>query len=189
MSTTTPQPPSSIDYAKLNHNLAIATVIVCPALILLPPRKLDFYTFALLSTTFLGGNQLAQDYTGRSFVVQINGAVEQLREESLRKREERQKFRQQVVDWDREALVGKMNANVEGGKSGVLEEVKRKQDEVRKGQWKEERDKREKEAAEEGRGYGDLIMDQVWEVWSGGKKKSDTDEDEKVDENSNDGKR
>lgn len=189
MSTTTPQPPSSIDYAKLNHNLAIATVIICPALILLPPRKLDFYTFTLLSTTLLGGNQLAQDYTGRSLVVRVHEATEQLKENSLRKKEERQKFQQKQMDQDREALVGKINMNIEGGKSGVLEELRRTQDEAGRGQWKVERDKREKEAAEEGRGYGDLIMDQVWEVWNWRKKTSDADEDENIDEGKKDGKR
>lgn len=39
--------------------------------------------------------------------------------------------------------------------------------------WKEKRDKREKEALEEGKGYGDLILDQIWEVWSWGKDKNE----------------
>ncbi len=35
--------------------------------------------------------------------------------------------------------------------------------------WRKERDEREKQALEEGRGYGGLIMDQIREVWYGGK--------------------
>lgn len=43
--------------------------------------------------------------------------------------------------------------------------------------WKQKRDEREKKALEEGKGYGDLIMDQIWEVWNWGK--TDGDEEKK----------
>jgi hypothetical protein len=48
--------------------------------------------------------------------------------------------------------------------------------------WKAKRDAKEKEALEEGKGYGGLIMDQIWEVWNGGKEKVEQikEEDEKV---------
>lgn len=48
--------------------------------------------------------------------------------------------------------------------------------------WKAKRDQREKEALEDGRGYGGLIMDQIWEVWSWGKAKAEDvkEVDEKV---------
>jgi hypothetical protein len=187
MTTTTPRPPSSTDNAKILHNISLAAVILCPALILLPPRKLDFYTFTLLSGTFLGSNQLAQDYTGRSFVTRINGIVERRRIEGLKKREKRKEYRRETTEWEREGLVGRLSMDAEGEQTGgVLEEVKR-QDEARSGKWKEDRDKREKEATEEGKGYGDLIMDQVWEVWNWRKGKSDADEDEKSAEERKDG--
>lgn len=35
--------------------------------------------------------------------------------------------------------------------------------------WKERRLREEREALEEGRGYGGLIMDQIWEVWNWGR--------------------
>lgn len=41
--------------------------------------------------------------------------------------------------------------------------------------WKEERAKKEKEALDDGRGYQGLIMDQIWEVWTGKKAGSDDD--------------
>jgi hypothetical protein len=44
--------------------------------------------------------------------------------------------------------------------------------------WKPKRDEREKKALEEGKGYGDLIMSQIWEVWNWGK----TGEEEKADD-------
>lgn len=70
-----------------------------------------------------------------------------------------------------------------------MEEVKKMEE---KPEWKEERGRREKEAEEEGKGYGDLIIDQVWEVWNWRKKKSGEDEDEKAEEDKGgkgDGKR
>ncbi len=39
--------------------------------------------------------------------------------------------------------------------------------------WKQKRDQKEKEALEEGRGYGGLIMDQIWEVWNWGRDKAE----------------
>lgn len=35
--------------------------------------------------------------------------------------------------------------------------------------WKEKRDREVKEKFDEGKGIGDVIMDQIWEVWTWGK--------------------
>jgi hypothetical protein len=43
--------------------------------------------------------------------------------------------------------------------------------------WMEKRLRKEKEALEEGKGYGDLIYEHIWEVWNWGKK-VDEDDDE-----------
>ncbi len=80
--------------------------------------------------------------------------------------------------------------SVEGRTGGVLDEVERLKKEKESGgneeekeggivervrlssegeDWKAKRDKREREALEEGRGYSGLIMDQIWEVWNWGK--------------------
>ena len=42
--------------------------------------------------------------------------------------------------------------------------------------WKERRIREEREALEEGRGYGGLIVDQIWEVWNWGKTKEKGDD-------------
>lgn len=42
---------------------------------------------------------------------------------------------------------------------------------LRKVDWKAQRDAREKKALEEGRGYGGLIIDQIWEVWNWGRER------------------
>lgn len=45
--------------------------------------------------------------------------------------------------------------------------------------WKERRVQEEREKLAEGRGYGGLIVDQIWEVWNGGGKKGEGTEGEK----------
>lgn len=80
----------------------------------------------------------------------------------------------------------RLGIQVQDRGEGVLGEVERKRkEEEQKGllekiwmgsegeDWKAKRDRREKEALEEGRGYGGLIMDQIWEVWNWGKDKNE----------------
>ena len=47
--------------------------------------------------------------------------------------------------------------------------------------WKERRLREEREALEEGRGYGGLIWDQIWEVWNWEKGRKGKDGDGEVD--------
>ncbi|KAH8599895.1 hypothetical protein B0O99DRAFT_611343 [Bisporella sp. PMI_857] len=182
MSTTTP-PASAIspnDTAKIIHNLAIGAVIVCPIIIAIPPRKLDFYTIALLGGTFAGGNQLCREYTGRSILKRCqdrlarasNPLPEKARimQEQLRREKERR--------YD-ESLRGPRNT--EEPQSRILEELGRKEKSVIEkiwlggegDDWKKKRDEREKRYLEEGKGYGDLIKDQIWDVWSWRKDKAE----------------
>lgn len=44
--------------------------------------------------------------------------------------------------------------------------------------WKIQREKEIKEDVEEGKGFGDMIMDQIWEVWNQGKVPEEEDEKE-----------
>ena len=53
----------------------------------------------------------------------------------------------------------------------VTEEVQNQRD-----AWKTQREKEIQEDLEEGKGFGDMIMDQIWEVWNGGKTNDDEDE-------------
>jgi hypothetical protein len=177
MTTSTSQPPSQTDTTKLLHNISLAAIIICPALILLPPRKLDIYTITLLSGTLLGGNQLVSEYTGRSIVTRIEDF-------GARRTVEREEYKGKIAELRKEPLTRRPDVQLGEKKGGVLEEVRKLEG---KSEWKEERDRREKEAEEEGRGYGDLIMDQVWEVWNWRKRKSDGDEDEKAEEDNKNG--
>jgi hypothetical protein len=185
--------------ALLVHNVSIAALICCPLIMALPPRKFDIYTGLLMTGMFLGGNQLTWEYTGRSFLDRCKAKAQALQSMStgdlpekakimqVRLREERER-REKMKTVYANPVEGVKEEKVEGREGGVLEEVRRKQAEdenerQEKGiitrvwlggegeDWKAKRDQREREALEEGKGYGGLIMEQIWEVWNWGKDK------------------
>lgn len=120
-----------------------------------------------------------RDYTGRSIVTRIENF-------GARRTVQREEQREKIAELQRERLTRNPDVEVGEKKRGVLEEVKKLEG---KPEWKAERDRKEREAEEEGRGYGDLIMDQVWEVWSWGKGKSKEDADEKGERDDNNEKK
>jgi hypothetical protein len=222
MSTSIPQkPPSSsttetpvindASRVALIHNVSLGALILCPIIIALPPRKLDVYTLALLTGTFLGANQLSHEYTGETIIARMQGRVSRMADPSLpeKAREVQARLREERLRRDGvlPATMQKgVDAERERNKTGVLEEVTRRKEEGEKKErgilekvwmgtegddWKAKRDQREKEALEEGKGYGGLIMDQIWEVWNWGKDKAEDvkEVDEKVIEQRKEGKK
>ncbi|KAH8763864.1 hypothetical protein BGZ57DRAFT_956175 [Hyaloscypha finlandica] len=201
MSQSTPQapsqPPAEFDRAQLIHNISLGALIVCPIIILLPPRKLDIYTLALLSGTFAGGNQLSKEYTGTSMLQRFGNRLESVsgRELPPKAQEMQIRLREEKVRRE-EALaggIGEMRRKGEELAERVRLEKEQKEKKDRgllekvwmgsEGEdWKEKRDQREKEALEEGKGYGGMIMDQIWEVWNWGRDKTEEikEKDEKV---------
>jgi len=200
MSTTTPEKPTSTNNAissqgasKLIHNVSLAVLIVCPIIIALPPRKFDVYTVALLSGTALGANQVTREYTGRSILTRVQGfgehkLPEKARETQRRLQEERAlqiASRGGGLEKDRESgevlqALRSQNHPQLYPQSQQTEDKKKEKGIIGKlwmgdepENWKQKRDEREKEALEEGRGYGGLILDQIWEVWNQGRKKDE----------------
>ncbi|KAG4029199.1 hypothetical protein MFRU_017g01350 [Monilinia fructicola] len=205
MSTTQPaqftQPdPANPRTTPLLHNASLAALIVCPIVMLLPPRKMDVYTFALMTTTFIGGNHLAYEYTGVSMMNRIQNRItafsnielsekaketqRKIREAQEKKRmEESGKFSGKMIEFQhqgakREGVLEALEKRSAGESTANKVEEERKESVLEKiwlggegKDWKEKRDQKEKEALEAGKGYGDLIMEQIWEVWNGGKKK------------------
>ena len=104
----------------------------------------------------------------------------------LREERERERLRKEAMQ-EVYTNPGK-EENAESKERGVLEEVRKKKEENERRErgiiekvwlggegpdWKAKRDQKEREALEEGRGYGGLIMDQIWEVWNWGKDKTE----------------
>ncbi|KAL3418742.1 hypothetical protein PVAG01_10458 [Phlyctema vagabunda] len=155
--------------AKLLSTLSVAGLIICPLIMALPPRKLDIYTISLLSATAVSGNHVAQTYTGRSIVSRLTPA-EPMNDLPARAQE----MQRQLMEEKRAAETAK-GAALEKKDESLLKKVWMGDE---GDDWKAKRDQREKEALEAGKGYGDLIVDQVWEVWNR-KKKDGKDGEEK----------
>jgi hypothetical protein len=192
MSTSTPQPPSSTPgldataQAKIIHNVALGALIVCPIVILLPPRKLDIYTLALIGGTFFGANQLTYESTGSSIVSRQKRWMENMSPgQDLPPKALEMQARLKAEKEYRLRQASEMVKGKEEREGKVLQELARKKEEKERGlvekiwmgsegdDWKAKRAQREKEALAEGRGYGSLIMDQIWEVWNWGQVKAE----------------
>lgn len=207
MSTTTPEkPPPAMSNTPTRGDMirivSWSALIVCPIVMLLPPRKLDMYTLGLLGGTFAAGNQISKEYTGVSMVERISSRANGFTESSLppkalevqKRLKEEKAWREMGETGRRELLEARRMEDVER-KAGVLDEIlkeKERKEAEKKGllekiwmgsegeDWKAKRDQREKEAIQEGRGYGGLIIDQIWDVWNWGKDKNE--EVKKIDE-------
>jgi hypothetical protein len=202
MATTSPQPSPTQDaqYRQLLRYTSIGALVLCPIIIALPPRKFDFYTVGLLIGTGIGANQTCREFTGLSIGQRLAIRVSKMSGEQLpsqRAREVQKRLRE-----EKEARSGAAHTAIEkNSEGGVLEAVKAQEEKARQEQgllkkiwmgdetedWKAKRDAREKEALEDGRGYGGLITDQIWEVWNWGKGKAEDikEIDEKVVEEKN----
>ncbi|KAJ9618983.1 hypothetical protein H2203_008799 [Taxawa tesnikishii (nom. ined.)] len=173
-----PQPPTrqpteteTNQYRKVVHNVAIGVVVTCPILALLPPRKFDTYTIGLLGLTLFSANHLYREQSGKSILQTIrpsnllkaSAGAENLPTERARE------FQRQLKE-QREAQLrqeGRPVPPLAEEKQGVLEQVWMGKE---KEGWQVKREKEVQEAMAQGKGYGDIIMDQIWEVWNWGKK-------------------
>lgn len=144
---TQPPPPNIEKYRKTVHNVALAALVTCPVLALLPPRKFDIYTIGLVATTGYSANYLVRERSGRSIWQMATRQPAQ--------------FQVQRTEEAPLSVVGELQKEARAGtyESG----------------WKAERQKEIKEDVEEGKDFSDMIIDQIWEVWNQGKKKSDED--------------
>jgi hypothetical protein len=156
------QSPTTSDadkYAQAMRAAALLAVVACPVVVCLPPRKFDFYTMGLIGTTVYSANYLSYDYTGRSIWQNI-----------------RRQPRNPTLQATQGSIAGQLQAQARS--TGTIGEqvgsLARRREE-----WKVERQHEIQEELEEGKGFGDMIMDQIWEVWNWGKPKKDDDDDDK----------
>lgn len=156
-----PQPPQrqpttseKTDYMRALHTTAIIGAIAGPLLIALPPRKLDIYTFGLAIGTYYSSNYLVEEHTGRSIP------------ETLFSKRPAQPVVPELPGFDMS--------------SAQMEELRRRRQEdlrlakqdlkARGKEWAVERQEEVEQAVEEGKGFGDMIVDQIKEVVTWGKK-------------------
>lgn len=191
MASTTPE--AIAQQKKIVHYTSLAAVVVSPILIALPPRKFDKFTVALLTTTALGANQLVREQTGWSIAQRISfeakriyntdSAMPSARAEEVRALLRAEKAAREAnsqrgmpahttTPEEIKAFVAKEKAEREakGMDTSVLDALMAKEAaESKKSEWKRKRDEHERKSLEEGKSYGDLIMEQIWDVVSWGK--------------------
>nr|CDP25241.1 Putative protein of unknown function [Podospora anserina S mat+] len=158
-----------------------------------PPvwQKALFY-----SATYLSFSGLAHDYTGKSIYKRTNDRLDSLFSSSSSSQSSNSIFNplpeqaqrtKQLIKEERERrrlAEGKppTEAKEEEEKKGVITKIWMGGE---KDGWQERRMEEEKKALEEGKGYGDLIMEQIYEVFGWGGKKDD-EKKEKPEEKKND---
>ncbi|KAJ4370177.1 hypothetical protein N0V86_008913 [Didymella sp. IMI 355093] len=156
-------------YTRIMRNIAIGGVIICPIVMLMPPRKLDLYTFSLGLGFYLSADHLCESYYGRGLVTQLSPfraatdlPTERAREVQAKLREAREEERRKLGTKEEEGVLKKIWM---GGESAG---------------WKERRLEEEKRAIEEGKSFSDMIFEQIWDVWNWDKK-GKNEENEKKD--------
>jgi hypothetical protein len=152
-------------YQRITRNLAIGGLVLCPVIALLPPRKLDLYTFSLGIGFYLSADHLCELRTGRGLVQQLpfTRAMElptdRAKEMQRKIQEERENSRRSLERQD---------PGAQTQEKGILGRLWMGDE---KEGWKERRLEEEKKALEEGKTYTDMIFEQIWEVWNWDKKK------------------
>lgn len=146
----------------------MVTAVACPLLALLPPRKLDFFTAGLGITTIYSTNYLVRDYTGRSIQQHITGYRPPVLAGQGIQKDEAQTQASDAARLERQEAL--MSSNKE--RMSIAEQANG----TRQAKWAQERNQEVQDALDVGKGFGDIIIDQVYEVWNWGKKRDDDDE-------------
>ncbi|KAI1415235.1 hypothetical protein F5Y13DRAFT_157018 [Hypoxylon sp. FL1857] len=178
-----PQQRQQQSYDNANpfiHNVALGVTPIALVALFLPPRRLDMRAVILGGVALWGTNQLVYDYSGTSSLQRFTQRLKDMSGVELPDKAKEVQARLRAEKAERERRLR------EASTAGLPEEQRRLIEEQRKRtergllekvwmgdsdeDWKEKRDRREKEALSEGGGgYWSLIVDQVSEVWSGKK--------------------
>jgi hypothetical protein len=164
-----PTPSETARYAKLLHNTALFTAIACPLIAILPPRRLNPLTLGLAGTSVYSTNFLLRESTGRSILQHLSGDRKPVLTHQSTQQSEMQSLPSEAI---REQTQDASLRPNELARPGVTEEVKASKDTK---DWVAERDQDVQDALDVGKGFGDMIMDQIYEVVNWGKKRDDED--------------
>ncbi|KAL4787974.1 hypothetical protein BJX76DRAFT_353769 [Aspergillus varians] len=186
--TPTPAQPTinrEADFQRFKNYAALSFLVASPILIALPPRKLDHLTVLLTSAFCVSANHLTRERTGRSIVERFEDRISRSSTHSPvpsfmgvgdlpseKAREIQAQIRAAREARMKEEGVGKEEMEILRAQKqqdrGVMERVWMGNE---SGGWKERRLREEQKALDEGKGYGDLIKDYVWDVWTWGEGK------------------
>lgn len=184
------------DYERFKHYAALTFLVASPVLIALPPRKLDHLTVLLTGAFCASANHITRERTGRSIVDRLEARITS--SSTQRPRASPGIFSDLPSDRAEE-----IQARLRAARDAQLRDAGLTTEEIEKLKarqqqdkgvaqriwmgneadgWKERRLREEQKALDEGKGYGDLIKEHIWDVWTWGKKEeSEAENDEKKD--------
>ncbi|KAJ5457936.1 hypothetical protein N7475_009324 [Penicillium sp. IBT 31633x] len=183
------------DYKRFKNYAAYTFLIGAPILIALPPRKLDPLTVLVLCSFGASANHIIHERTGRSIVDRIDARISRMQGSfsalpSERAQEVQDRLRAARDAQIRQAESEQLQARIQSLSErqardpSVTEEIEKlKARQVQEkgvvqrvwmgGEsegWRERRLREEQKALSEGKGYGDLIQEHIWDVWTWGGK-------------------
>lgn len=157
--------PSSEEVNVFLKNTAIAGTIITPLAMLLPPRKIDLRFMVLAGAFSMSTNYLAYSYTGQSIYSRFTTRAASLFDMGLPA--EAQKTQALLREHRQREAALKQQQLEEKGNQGI----KKKVEDVWMGgegkDWEKKRAEEHQRKFDEGAGLGEIIMDQISEVWSG----------------------
>ncbi|KAJ5112827.1 hypothetical protein N7532_000872 [Penicillium argentinense] len=171
------------DYERFKNYAAMTFLVASPVLIALPPRKFDYLTVMHASAFCISANYITRERTGRSIVERLASRLptrkpgvlrdlpsDRAEEIQARLRAAREAQIKEAVGEELEKLKARQAQD-----QGIAERVWMGGESPG---WMERRLQEEQKALEEGKGYGDLIQEHIWDVWNWGKKKDEDEEDD-----------
>lgn len=175
-------------FHRFLHYGSYSMLLLGPALIALPPRKLDLYTFSLAGLTFAATNHVVRERTGASLWYKLPGTrLPPLRadleaEQNRRLLEEPIQSQSSVQTrplFESQPRLDKQlpAARLEHEGHGHGTRLAARAEEIWRGgepdDWKQRRLAEEQRRLADGEGYWDMIVGQVWEVWNWGEQKAE----------------
>ncbi|WYZ38973.1 hypothetical protein EsH8_III_000887 [Colletotrichum jinshuiense] len=154
----------------LVHNTAIAAAVICPLIMLIPPRRVDWRFFMLTTGFSASTNQLAYDWTGQSIYQRVQSRFARMFPTALPEQAQRTKQLLREERMRREGLTEEQMRAIEYKKRNLAQRLwygNEPED------WDAKRGQEHAKALAEGKGLGDLIAEQVSEVWASSKKEED----------------
>ncbi|KAI9883272.1 MAG: 40S ribosomal protein S4 [Watsoniomyces obsoletus] len=165
-------PPSPQDDAKLvdlQRKASIALLFACPVIMALPPRKLDFYTFGLGAMWLWSANRVTLNQSGRSILQHLGDRQPSFLSSNVPP-EKPEEVRERLA---REGLLRAQPSGQGSERKENMGFMGRTWLGDEKEGWRKKRLEEDRLALQEGKGYADLIMEQIREVWTGEKTKKE----------------
>lgn len=162
-------------YARVTRNIAIGSLIFCPIIAALPPRKLDFWTYSLGVGFYLSADHLSEVYTGRGLLLRLGTGLGFGPKPTADEPQEMQKVLKEEREKGRKMLE-RTDGATEPERRGVMGALRKLWMGDEQEGWKTRRMEEEKKALEEGKSYQDIILGQISDVVNWDKKKGGDDE-------------